>query len=389
MIEFTIEREKFLKGVQKTLGIVERKATLPIMANVLIEAVLPCGGGGFIRLEATDMELRLSVEYPASVIKEGRITVPAKKIYEAVRELAGETLHLVESAAATVIMTSNKAVCKLRGLAADEFPAFPEADAAAGDSVFFGIKSALLRKLIGLVYASISTDEMRKTLTGVFLERDPDLVRTLVRMTSADGHRLSTATADMTEEEARIPGGIQIPDKGVIIPRKGLQEIRKLIEGEEGDVQVGIAKGNCIVRNEKGARLSVSLIDGQFPDWRHVMPEPADGDAVIRCDRAALLHGVRRMGVIEPGRVDMTASASLLVLNSTHPDIGDIRDELPAEYEGAERKAAFNGGFLIDVLEAVSGDTVELRLPAGRDLMAVIRDPESDDYKGIVMGLKI
>lgn len=182
MIEFTIEREVFLKGVQKTLGIVERKATLPIMANVLIEAVLPCGGGGLIRLEATDMELRLSVEYPASVIKEGRITVPAKKIYEAVRELAGETLHLVEGAAATVIMTSNKAVCNLRGLAADDFPAFPEADAAAGDSVFFGIKSALLRKLIGLVYASISTDEQRKALTGVFLERDPDLVRTLVRM---------------------------------------------------------------------------------------------------------------------------------------------------------------------------------------------------------------
>lgn len=379
MIEFIIERKAFLKGIQKMLGIVERKITLPILGNILIAAA-----GEGITIVAADMEISLTMGCPASVIKEGRLTIPARKLCETVCELQGETLHLVEGAGSVAVLTSNKAVCNLRGLPADDFPKVADPE----DLHCFNIKTVLLRELIGKVHFAICLDETRKNIGGVFLEKDVAARGTWIRMVAVDGHRMAVAKADMTEAEKQSGESIDITEKGVIIPRKGLQEIRKLLEGEEGDVSIGIVKGVCIVRNEKSARLSVSLIDGEFPDYRRVIPERGDDDIVIRVAKVAILRGMRLVGVIEPGRVDLTISEDLLVLNSVHPEVGEIRDEIEVQFQGERKDAAFNGGYLIDAIEAVSGETVELRLPAGRN-MAVVGDAENESHFCIVMGLAV
>jgi len=137
-----------------------------------------------------------------------------------------------------------------------------------------------------------------------------------------------------------------------------------------------------------GAKLSTSLIDGTFPDYSRVQPEPSKDDVSITCEKSALLRALRRMGVIEPGRVDMTVSGNLLVLKSEHPDIGEIQDEVEVRSQGEERIAAFNGGYLIDAVDAVPGDAVEIRFPSGRDA-GVIRATDRKDYRCMIMGLKI
>jgi DNA polymerase-3 subunit beta len=376
-LEFTIEREVFLRGIQKTLGIVDRKSAMPILGNILIAAA-----GEELTIVATDREICLTMGYRASVIKEGGITIPARKLFEAVRELQGETLHLVEAAGSVAVLTSNRAVCKLRGLSADDFPQ----DADPDDLSSFKIKAVLLRELIGKVAFAICTDEMRTNLGGVFLEKEFGEGGDVIRMVATDGHRMAVVKTDITDEENRLGHDIIFPPV-VIIPRKGIQEIRKLLDGEEGDVSIGFRKGACVVTNDKNTRLSVSLIDGEFPDYRRVIPGKSDDDTVIRIDKAAILHGLRRMGVIEPGRVDLTISGNLLVLNSIHPDVGEMRDEIEMEHQGEGKAAAFNGEYLRDAIEAVSGGMIELRLPAGRD-MGVIRDAGNENHFCIVMGLK-
>lgn len=380
-MEFTIERDVLLKGLQRTLGIVERKGALPVLGNVLIQAVTK----DTLRIVATDRELCLMIDYRASVIKKGQLTIPAKKLFETVRELQGETLHLVEIAGSVAQLTCEKTVCRLRGLPAEDFPTLPTLADEEGSKIGAG---ALFRSLIGKVFFAVSTDGAKKNLEGVFLQRDPSAGKTMLRMVSADGHRLALAETDMTDFERRSGDPICVPEKGVIVPRKGLQEIRKLLDGEDADVFIQVKDQTFIVRNEKNTRLSVSLIDGEFPDYRRVIPAPGDDDAVVRFEKGSILHCLRRMGVINAECADLEISADLLVLSATHPDVGDIRDEIPAQYQGDGKTVKFNVAYLIEAIEVVPGDLVEFRIPKGRD-MAVIKAAADDaGYLCVIMAMK-
>jgi len=380
MLEFTIERDVLLKGIQRTLGIVERKSTIPVLGNVLIRSVAK----DTLQIVATDRELCLMIDYRASVVKSGKLTIPAKKLYETVRELQGETLHMIEISGNTAQMTCEKTVCRLRGLPAEDFPTVPDLADDEGWKIGAG---ALFRSLIGQVSFAICTDSERKNLEGVFLQRDPSSGKTMIRMVSADGHRLALAETDMTDFERRSGEPVCIPEKGIIIPRKGLQEIRKLLDGEESDVSIQVEDQRFIIRNEKNTRLSVSLIDGEFPDYRRVIPDPGDEDTVVKFEKSSILHCLRRMSVIDNVECVLQISADLLVLSATHADVGDIRDEIPAKYDGAFKTVKFNVEYLIEAIEVVPGDLVELRIPNGRD-MAVIKAADDASYLCIVMAMK-
>lgn len=381
MMEFTIERDVFLRGVQRAQGIVERKSALPVLSNLLVQAAEK----ETLRIVATDQELCLVTEYRASVIKPGRLTIPARKLFETLREMQGETVHLVEVDGNTAQMTCNKVVCRLKGLPPEDFPAVL---IEPSDYAWSKMSPALIRTMIGRVQFAISTDDTRKYLGGVFLEMQRADGKALVRMVAVDGHRLALAESDMTEVEKKAGQDLSIFEAGIIIPRKGLQEIRKLMEGDEEDiVSLGFKTGTLAVMDDKGTFLSVSLVDGTFPDWRRVIPERDGDDAIMTFERSFVLRCLRRMSVITPECVAMTLSPDLLVLNATDPDVGEIRDEIEAKYEGEEKVVKFNGRYLIDSVEAVPGDLVELRIPNGRD-MAVIRHADDDGYMSVIMGLK-
>ena len=254
-MEFNIKRNLFLNGIQKTLGIVERKTTMPILNNILIRTE-----EGKIKIVATDKEMGLISRYDAEIINPGDTTLSAKKLYEMIRELQGEDIHLVKNENHHVTVTSQKVIYKIHGVPADEYPNVLESD----DIPYYKIPGAVLRDLIRGSSFAVSTDEMRINLNGVFFETEDSVNGPRLKMTATDGHRLAMAYSQPGEH-----GGLLL-EKGIIIPRKGLLEIRKLVEEEAEDVLVGIDHGMFFVKT-KDTTLKVSLIDAEYPDYRRVV----------------------------------------------------------------------------------------------------------------------
>ena len=244
------------------------------------------------------------------------------------------------------------------------------------------IKGSMLREMIRKTAFAMSTDEMRKNLNGVFLETEQSGENLLIRMVATDGHRLAMMKMDVGEED------FLIMEKGVIIPRKGLGEIRRLVEDVPGDVFIGIRQGMCIVKTDH-VLLKVSLVDGEYPDYKRVIP--AEKGIVVGVEKDKLLHSLRRMSVISSERyngVILTLSNGRVVLNSTNPDVGEANDEIEVSYEGEERSVGYNVTYLADAIEVIDEERVEFEIGVAMK-PAVIRAVGNENYFCIVMPLKL
>ena len=373
-MEFTIKRNTFLAGIQKTLGIVERKTTMPILSNILVRTE----DGGQIKIVATDKELGLISRYSAEIIQPGDITVSAKKLYEMVRELQGEDIHIKKGDNHQVTLMSQKVLYKIHGLPADEFPNVLENE----DITFHTIQGQVLRDLIRKTSFAISTDEMRINLNGVYFETEDSVNGPRLKMAATDGHRLAVAYSQPGEH-----GGL-IMAKGVIIPRKGLMEIRKLIEDEEKEIMIGLDHGMFFVKT-KDTTLKISLIDAEYPDYRRVVP--VDKGTLLRFEKNAVLHALKRMNVMSSERyngVIMTLTNNRLVLNSTNPDVGEANDEIEVSYEGEEIRVGYNVNYMIDAIDVVDDADVLFEIRAGMK-PGMVRTIGDDRYACVVMPLKV
>ena len=372
-MEFHINKNMFLKGIQKTLGIVEKKTTMPILSNLLIRTQQDR-----IKIVAADREIGLVADYEAEIVREGDITMSAKKLYEMVREIQGDVIHVSKTEKDVVVLTCKKEVYRIPGLPAADYPTVEEREGVP----MYKIKGAVLGEMIRKTAFAISTDEMRRNLTGVFLETGRVDGVSSVRMVATDGHRLSVVKADVGEDE------FLSMDKGVIIPRKGLSEIRRLVEEESGDVFIGISKGSCTLKSDH-TLLRVSLIDGEYPDYKRVIP--SERGVVVGVGRGAFLHALRRMNVISSDRysgVIVSLSNDRMVLNSTNPDVGEANDEIEVSYQGEERSVGYNVNYLIDAIEVIDEEWVDVEIGIAMK-PAVIRAVGNENYFCIVMPLKL
>lgn len=372
-MEFNIKRNTFLNGIQKTLGIVERKTTIPILNNILIRSE-----ESRIKIVATDKEMGLISRYDADIIQPGEMTLSAKKLYEMVRELQGEDIHLLTNENHQVTMTSQKVLYKIHGLPADDYPNVVEID----DIQYFNIPGQVLYNLIRETLFAVSTDEMRPNLNGVFFETEDSVNGPRLKMSATDGHRLAMAYSQPGEH-----GGLML-EKGVIIPRRGLMEIRKLVEDEEGEVHIGVDHGMFLIRTQD-TTLKISLIDGEYPDYRRVIP--LDKGALLRFGKTGFLHALKRMNVMSSERyngVILTLAANRLVMNSTNPDVGEANDEIEISYEGEELRVGYNVNYLIDAIEVVDDADVLFELRAGMK-PGMVRAVGDDHYACVVMPLKV
>jgi len=372
-MEFTTRRETILEGVQKTLGIVEKKTTMPILNNVLVRAK-----HGRVKLMATDREIGLITQYDADVSVEGDITLSARKLSEMLRELQGESILFQKQENNQVLISCGKVVYRIPGIPAEDFPLV-----VFDESVrLYPIKAQVLRDLIRKVYFAMSTDDLRRNLNGVFFETEKQGEGCQVRMVATDGHRLAKACA-----------GVEDPDflsleKGVILPRKGLAEIRKLLEGEDGDVDVAIASGMCMIKTANTV-LKVSLIDAEYPDYRRVIP-PEPGKQVT-FDKNTVLHAFRRMGVMANDRysgVIVRLTENRMILNSQNPDVGEASDEIEVGYREAEVEVGYNVRYLIDALEVIDEKDIVFDVGAGMK-PGVMRPLGNEQYFCIIMPLKL
>ena len=375
-MEFNIQKDLLLAGVQKTIGIVEKKTTMPILNNIVIRAE-----NGKITIVATDREITLVANYTAEIVSEGDVAVSAKKMYEMVKEMPEGLIHVVKNESHMLVISCQKVVYKINGMSADEFPSISD----DGDVPLFAVEGKVLDILIFKSFFAIGTDEARRNLTGGLFEVDVDVEGgPFLRMVGTDGHRMAISEAPIKEGEY----GFLIPGNGVIIPRKGLVEIRKLVYENIGSVFLGIYGGMCVVRIPDVV-LKVSLVDADFPDYRRVIPK--DKGTVVKVDKNLILHALKRVNVVSGdvyGGVIVHLKDNLMILKSNDFSIGEAIDEIDVSYSGGEVTVGYNIGYLLNSIDVVTEKNIVMEIGA-EVKPTVIRGEGNDHYMSVIMPLKI
>lgn len=362
-MEFTVERDVLLDGIQRTLSIAG-KANLAILNNLLFETA-----DGNIRITATDREIGLVASYPAEVVTNGHVLVNARKLYEMIREGEGNQVLIRKLENNRIDVICGKVVYRLPGLDAEQFPTVLIEE---GSSFF--MEPSMLSEMIRKTFSTIGTDELRPYLCGALLHTLEDRIR----MVTTDGNRLS-----MVEKKA--PEGVVI--KGVILPRRAVAEIRRFVDGREGTLEVGIRERTCFFRNDT-SYLRVHLIHAEYPEYERVFPTDEGMQIILKRD--IILNSLKRMNVVSSEDftgVILNVSPGRLKLNSTNPDVGEADEEIEIEYDGKEFSVTYNVRYLIDAVDGVDEEDVVGDIREG-DRPGVISGKEDRSYQSLVMPLR-
>ncbi|MBA7703693.1 Beta sliding clamp [subsurface metagenome] len=352
------------------------RATLPILTNILIEAKKEK-----IELSATDLEIGIKCSVPAQVKKEGAITIPAKRLSDIIRELPEGPVEM-ETEDSQMKISSSGIFFKVLGLPAEEFPTLSKVESENQ----FSLDSQLLRGMVQKTIFANSRDETRYILNGSYLEMEEDRII----MTATDGHRLATISH-------RIEKG---PKKkiGAIIPTKALNELNRLLEEPKkveatiGENQISFSLDLPARASQKqagGIILSSKLIEGQFPDYKQLIPKKSAKRLSI--NREKLLKGVRRAALLadaRTGAVELLAYSNKLIIRSQTPQVGEAREEMDIDYSGEEIRTAYNARYILDILRNISSEevTLELNEPLSP---GVIRPVSDEDYLCVIMPMRI
>jgi DNA polymerase III subunit beta len=365
-MEFRIAKTEFLRGLRLAQGIADRKSTMPMLANVLLRTT----GKKQILVAATDLNVSLTAELKSDNASEGGITLGAKNLYELIANAPGEEVTLKKADNHWAEIRSGKVTYRIVGMPDRDFPKVPD----HREAQYATVESAVLKEMIERTLFSVCNDETRFHLNGVYFECDGSQAR----MVSTDGHRLSKV-------ERTIAGGPKL-SAGVIIPKKGLLEIRKVIETAQS-VKLAIKTPHLFVVADDIA-LAVKLIDAQFPPYEQVIPK--DHKKVITVDRARFIDALRRAQLMssETRGVKVAATKEGITITSDNPDLGEVREELDAEYNGDPIAIGFNPKYVVELLGQMQSDQVTLSLGGELD-PGLIRPLAGDDYLGVVMPMRI
>ncbi len=365
-MEFRIAKNEFLKGLRLAQGIADRKSTMPMLANVLLRTQ----GKNQILVAATDLNVSLTAELKSTNSSEGGLTLGAKNLYELVANAPGDEVTVKKTDNHWAEIKSGKVTYRIVGMPDRDFPKVPD----HREAQYSTFESAMLKEMIERTLFSVCNDETRFHLNGVYFESDG----TICRMVSTDGHRLSKV-------EREVGNGLKL-SAGIIIPKKGLLEIRRVLDlGPQ--CKVAIKTPHMFLVQEDVA-LAVKLIDAQFPPYDQVIPK--DNKRVITVDRSRLVDALRRAQLMssETRGVKIAASSEGVTVTSDNPDLGEVREELDAEYVGEPIAIGFNPKYVVELLSQMSCDQVTVAMGGELD-PGLIRPLAGDEYLGVVMPMRI
>lgn len=340
-MELKIKRDDFLKALALTQNIVEKKSTMPILANVLLEAK-----NKTLRINATDLEVGVSVVCPAEGIKEGKVTVLAKGLFDIIRELPNELISIKQGENNWLSIICGKSRFKIAGMSFEEFPQIP----AGKDAEVYTEERDLLLGMINKVSFAMSTDETRYNLNGVFLhgEKGGDGFK----FAATDGHRLSVVY--------RKPKSKWKLGNGIIIPKKGVFELKKILESYEGVFSFKIDGKNLTVEKEN-VQLVVRLIEGQFPPYDQVIPR--ENKRILSVEKEIFIKALRRVSLMASDKtrgVKFQLSPGHLEISTSNPDFGEAVEEIDVAYKGETFSVGFNSRYFLDVLGVLEDEKVVL-----------------------------
>ena len=366
-MKFTITREQLQEGLAAVAAAVPAKSTLPVLANVLVEATKQG-----LRLSATDLDIAVSTVAPAEVDTEGAITLPAKKLIDIARELPSAPIRFTAAGEQRVGIECGRSKFKLLGLPKEEFPSFP---AVKFDGAWKA-GAGLAHKLVGHVAFAASTEESRPILNGVLWEMRPDRMR----MVATNGHRLAK---------------MDVPAKGgsnadLIVPPKALDQLRRLFPA---DADLEIARSDNHLGIRSGGTLVFSrLIEGPYPNYEQVIPRENDKAATV--DKAAMAAALRRMSVVasdQTHRIRLAFAGGTVKFSVQTPDLGEAQDELAVTYEGEPLEIGFNATYVLEILKYMPTDEIRMTFKAP-ERAATIEPVGWDDpasYMALVMPLRL
>jgi DNA polymerase-3 subunit beta len=371
MIE--VEKKELVNLLSKTQNIVEKRNTMPILVNVLLEAE-----NGKLRVFATDLEVSLTDEVPVLREKKGRVAVNAKNVFDIIKELNEGPITLTKKDNNWVEIRQNKSVFNIVGISAEEYPVFP----TYSTQDFLKIDAGVLSDMIEKTIYSVSHDETRYHINGVFFEKQAGAGKSVYRMVATDGHRLSLV--DRTLEVK----GAGLPAQGVIIPRKGLFEIKKILDAVGGEFEMAVEGSQLIVRHGS-TTLMVRLIEGKYPNYQQLIPNKLINHALVH--RETLLGCLKRVSLLSNQKykgVTFSLSNDRLEITSNNPELGDAKEEIEIRYKGSEIKIGFNARYMLDVLNSFDDDEVDFEL--NDQLSPGLMRPHNDaSYTCVVMPMRI
>ncbi|MBL8786834.1 MAG: DNA polymerase III subunit beta [Deltaproteobacteria bacterium] len=381
-LELRLDRTTFLGAVYKTQGVVDRKSTSNVLAHVLVES-LP---DGTARLVSTDYDVTIMAEIPAEVIVPGSACINGKSLFDVVKNLDETPLHLRALPNDWSELSAGRAYFKLAGVTPADFPEMkiPE------DAKWLRIPKSALRDLFEKTAFSMSSDETRMNLNGVFFKVTAGSADGLAKLTmvSTDGHRLSKV-----ELEAEVAGIGKKDQYSAIIHKKGVTEVKRLFESDADALEVGFAQGVILFRAGKtatgGTVFSVRQIEDNYPDYSRVIPQSSPVKVVVPRERLA--RAIRKNAILTSNKtyiIKLELTPGKLAVTASNPDYGEGRDELDVDYRGEGMVVGFNYNYLLDVLGVVKGESVVFEM-TDEFSPTVLTSPSEPGAVFVVMPMRV
>jgi DNA polymerase-3 subunit beta len=345
---FEIDKKEFIKGLSLMQSVAGRKTTLPILSHILLEWEKDS-----LYLMGTDLETGIREELTAKIHQKGKASVSAKKLYEIVRELPEETIHIRKKDNQWITLQCGKSTFNLAGLDPEEFPSLPTYQ----EGSFSTVSTGLIREMIEKTVFAASNEESRYHLNGLLFAQTKQGGEEILRMVATDGHRLSL----VDRQNKKILG---IDEKGIIMPKKGILEVKKIIGERGGEEQMEIYFNSTHGFFKLGKSLTViRLIEGEFPEYEQVIPKGNDKKLVMRKER--MLSSLKRVSTMANERMEgvkFSFKINSVEMSSTHQDFGDAQEEVEVVYDGPPLQVGFNARYLIEALNVIDAEEVLMEL---------------------------
>ena len=375
-LSINLSKEDFLPALNSLQSITGKKGTLAILANVLIQTQ-----ENFIELVATDLEVGIKKNVAAEIISPGSLTLPAKILYEIVRESGSDSIKIEEKEKNWVRIKAGTSMYNLAGTASEEYPNFPEYN----EEYLVSLPCEIIKQLIDkTIFSAAQERESNYTLTGILLEKEiKEEEKNILRMVSSDGHRLSIMEKELDPESDNL-----IIEKNTLIPKKGVSEIKKVCEGQK-NFSLGADKKQLVVKT-KNSLLIVRLMNGEFPDYKSIV-NVIEKENVIEIERSKFLESLKRTNLFTEdtfNAIQLSVEDNKLVLSSHNMDFGNAKDEIVINYKGEPLDLGFNCRYFIDTLQVMRSDKIKAYVNSDQS-PCLIEGDEDQGFISIIMPMKI
>lgn len=366
-MKFSIQRETLFKPLQQVIGAVERRQTMPALANVLIR-----GDGKSLSLTTTDLEIELSATIEEQVKEPGEATLPARKLLDICNSLPDGAMLEVSIENNRGIIRSGGSRFNLAGLPAVNFPVLGDIEGQWS----LTLAQRELKTLLERTAFAMASQDVRYYLNGLMLEMGEGRLRAV----ATDGHRLA-----MGELEIATGTG---DSRQVVVPRKAVQELQRLLGSGDTEAQIQLSDNHVRVVLP-GLRFTSKLIDGRFPDYERVVPR--DGDKLFSADRAIFRQALTRASILSNEKyrgIRLVLGGSGILIQAHNPEQEEAEEQLEAQYRGESMEIGFNVTYLLDVLSVIEGEHIEMELKDANS-SALIKDPKVSQARYVVMPMRL